>query len=242
MGSAGFSPGSGARDEPLRRQHLLRRARAVGRLDADHRRGDGHPQSRRRDREGAAEDQHPAHPPPSRPHPGPDVLRPLLPLRVPDHDLGPLLAGGLAGGADRALHLRPALPRRGSRAAVRRQLPRYAGDRVGDRPGEDPCRGRHPPRAHAGLSGHRRRHLADLHLGSRARARRRPRDPRARVDLWIRPRSRRRSADPRLPVHGQRVPRARRLGPLEAHRHPHLRAPGRGPAPDAVPPRPAALR
>ena len=50
-----------------------------------------------------------------------------------------------------ALHLGAALPGRGPRASLRRQLPRYPGDRVGDRPGQDPRRGGHPPRAHPRL-------------------------------------------------------------------------------------------
>ena len=53
---------------------------------------------------------------------------------------------------------------------------------------------------------------------------------------------RRRPADPRLPVHRRGVPRPRRLGPLPAQRHPHLRPPGRGPQAAALPPRPAPLR
>ena len=40
------------------------------------------------------------------------------------------------------------------------QLPRYPRDRVGDRSGQDPRRGGHPPRAHPRLPDHRRRHHA----------------------------------------------------------------------------------
>ena len=242
MGCAGFSPGSGARDEPLRRQHLLRRARAVGRLDADHRRGDGHPQPRRRDREGAAEDQHPAHPPPSRPHPGADVLRPCFRSESQITIWGP-------SSPEASLEERIARYISAPLSPVEvRELPCDVNFR--DTPATEweigPAKIRAEAVTHRGPTlGYRvtdgdtsLTYISDHEPG----ARRRPRDPRARVDLWIRPRSRRRSADPRLPVHGQRVPRARRLGPLEAHRHPHLRAPGRGPAPDALPPRPAALR
>ena len=60
---------------------------------------------------------HPAHPPAPRPHPGADVLPALLPRRVGDHDLGAVLARGIARGPDRPLHLRPALAGRGPRAA-----------------------------------------------------------------------------------------------------------------------------
>ena len=115
-------------------------------------------------------------------------------------------------------------------------------DRVGPRSGQDPRRGRHPPRPDARLPDHRRPDHPHLHLGSRARARRAAREPRARVDLRLRPRPGRRPADPRLPVHGRGVPRARRLGPLAPHRHPHLRAAGRGAAAADVPSRPAPLR
>ena len=83
MGSSGFNPRSGAGDESLRRQHLLRRAGALRRVHLDHRRGNRHPQPRGRHRGQAPEDPHPAHPPPPRPHPGADVLRPLLPSRIP---------------------------------------------------------------------------------------------------------------------------------------------------------------
>ena len=81
-----------------------------------------------------------------------------------------------------------------------------------------------------------------LHPRPRAGPRRAARDAGARVDLRLRPRPGRRPADPRLPVHRRGVPRPRRLGPLAAHRHPHLRPPGRGQAAAALPPRPAALR
>ena len=93
--------------------------------------------------------------------------------------------------------------------------------------GDDPRRGGHPPRADARLPDHRRRDDARLHPRPRAGPRGAARRPRARVDLGLRPRPRRRPADPRLPVHGRRVPRPRRLGPLRAVRHAHIRQTGR---------------
>ena len=143
---------------------------------------------------------------------------------------------------DRPLHLGPAVAGRGPRAALRGRLPRHARERVGARRGDDPRRGGHPPRPDARLPDHRRRHDPRLHPRPRAGARRAARRPRAGVDLGLRPRPRRRPADPRLPVHRRRVPRARRLGPLGALRHAHLRPPRRRPAAAALPPRPAALR
>ena len=220
----------------------MRGARALGRLDADRRRRHGHPWAGRRDRSRGAARQHPAHPPPPRPHPGPDVLRALLPAGLLDHDLGTRLARGIARGPHRPLHLGPPLPRRGQGAALRRLLPRHARQRVGDRPGQDPCRVRHPPRPDPRVQDHRRRHLARLHLRPRAGPGRAARVPRARVDLGPRARLRGRPADPRLPVHRRGVPRPRRLGPLPPHRRPHLRAPRGGPQIDALPPRPPPLR
>ena len=193
-------------------------------------------------RQEAAEDQHPAHPPAPGPHPGPDVLRALLPLGVRDHDLGPLLARGLPRGADLALHLGPPLPRRGPRAALRGQLQGHPAHRVGARPGQDPRRGRHPSRADPRLPDHRRPHHPHLHLRPRARARSAAGVARAGVDLGLRPRPRHRPSDPRLPVHGRGVPGPRRLGSLAAHRHTHLRPPRRGSAALDVPSRSAALR
>ena len=191
MGSAGIGSGAGSGDEPLRRQHLLRRARALGRLDADHRRRHRHPQPRRRHRPAAAEDQHPAHPPPPRPHPGADVLRPLLPLRDRDHDLGPVLARGLARGADRPLHLGPALarsrsasfpatstsatPRRASgssgRATIRAEAVTHRGPTLGYRITDGDTT----------LT-----YISDHEPGAGRAAR----EPRARVDLRLRPRPR----------------------------------------------------
>ena len=116
LGSARLGAGAGAADEPLRRQHLLRPADPRQRRGADPRRGHRDPQPRPRPERRAA-DPHPAHPPAPRPHPGADVLPALLPGRVGDHDLGAVLARGLARGPDRALHLGPALAGRGPRAA-----------------------------------------------------------------------------------------------------------------------------
>ena len=92
-----------------------------------------------------------------------------------------------------------------------------------------------------GLPHHRRPDHPELHLRPRARAGRPAGLAGAGVDLGLRPRQERRPADPRLPVHGRGVPRPRRLGPLAAHRHAHLRPSRRGPAAPDVPPRPAAL-
>ena len=71
-------------------------------------------------------DPHPAHPPAPRPHPGADVLPALLPRRLRDHDLGPVVARGLARGPDRPLHLGAAVAGRGPRAAVLGLVPRHA--------------------------------------------------------------------------------------------------------------------
>ena len=127
-------------------------------LDARQRRG---PDPRRRHRDPhprprpghGAEGQHPAHPPAPRPHPGPDVLPALLPLRRGDHDLGAGLAGGLARGPGRPLHLRSAVAGRGARAALLGLLSRHAAERVADRLGDDPHRGGEPPRARPSASG-----------------------------------------------------------------------------------------
>src|SRR6185312_11319215 len=145
----------------------------------------------------AAPPPHPPHPPPPRPHPGPRLLRPRLPAADRAGDLGALLAGGLAAGPDRPLHLRPALAGRGPRAALRRLLPPLPGGRVGDRPGPDPRRLGHPPRPDPRLPDRRRRLLARLHPRPRAGARRRPPPPARGVDLRLRAGPRRDAADPR---------------------------------------------
>ncbi len=175
----------------------------VERRGPDPRRGHRDPHARPRPGH-RAEGQHPAHPPAPRPHPGPDVLPALLPLRRGDHDLGARLAGGLAGGPGRPLHLRSAVAGRGARAALLGLLSRHAAERVADRLGDDPHGGGQPPRADAWLPDHRRRDDALLHPRPRARARREPRRPGAGVDLRLRPGSRRRPPDPRLPVHRRR--------------------------------------
>ena len=193
LGRARLGSRPRARDEPLRRQHLLRPADAVRRRDPDPRRRNRHPRARdspfRRD----AEHQHPAHPPPPRPHPGADVLPAVLQDRLADHDLGAILARGLARAPCRALHLGAAVPGRGARASLRRLVPRHAGERVGDRLGADQGRVGHAPRADARVPDHRgRRHLC-LHPRPRAGPGRAARQRRAGVDLGLRPGPRRRS-------------------------------------------------
>ena len=97
-----------------------------------------------------------------------------------DHDLGPGLAGGVARGPGRALHLCPALPGRGARAAVLGLLPRHRAHRVADRLGDDPSRGRHSSRADAWLSDRRRGHHGLLHPRPRAGPRGPAGEPRRR--------------------------------------------------------------
>ena len=84
------------RDEPLRRQHLLRRRYPLRRNADGARCGHRDPQPRPGAGRRAYPGEHPAHPPAPRPHPGPDLLRPLLPPADRDRDLGPGLARGLA--------------------------------------------------------------------------------------------------------------------------------------------------
>ncbi len=144
-------------------------------------------------------------------------------------DLGAVLAGGVARGPDRALHLGPALAGRGPRAALLGLVSRHARERMGARRRDDPRRGGHPPRSDARLPDHRRRDDARLHPRPRAGSRRAAGRPRAGMDLGLRPRPRRRPADPRLPVHRRGVPRAHRLGSFRALGHAHVRSPSRGP-------------
>ena len=167
LGGARFGPIAGAAHEPLRRQHLLRAADALERRRAHPRRGhrDPHPRARPLARQAHP---HPAHPPASRPHPGADVLPALLPRRLRDHDLGPVVARGFAREPHRALHLGSAVAGRGPRAAVLGCLPRHAGQRMGARGSDDPRRGDHAPRPDARLPHHRRRH--DARLSARPRA------------------------------------------------------------------------
>ena len=146
-------------------------------------------------------------------------------------------------GADRPLHLGPALAGRGSRAALRRLLPRCAGERV-DRsaarrsaPRPSPIADRRsatgsptatrPSATSPTTSPALGADLAELERG---------------VDLRLQPRPRRRPADPRLPVHRRGVPGPRGLGPLPDQRDAHLRQAGRGEADAALPPRPAPHR
>ena len=242
LGGPRVDPLPGAGDDPLRRQHLLRRRHPLRRLDAGARRRHGHPQPRPGARRRAGAAAHPPHPPPPRPHPGPRLLRPRLPAPDRAGDLGPGLARGLAARPHRPLHLGAALAGRGARAALRRLLPPLPGGRVGDRPGADPRRLGHPPRPDPRLPDRRRRLLARLHPRPRAGARRRPRGARRGLDLRLRARPRRLAADPRRPVLRRRVPRPPRLGPLGARPHARLRPPHRRRAHRPLPPRPAPLR
>ena len=187
-GTRGLDPGPGAGNDPLRRQHLLRRRHPLRRLDAGARRRHRHPLPRPRPARRADAAPHPPHPPPPRPHPGPRLLRPRLPPADRDRDLGAGLARGLAARPHRPLHLGPALAGRGARAALRRLLPPLPGERVGDRLGPDPRRLGLPPRPDARLPDRRRRLLARLHPRPRAGARRRPRRARGGLDLRLRPR------------------------------------------------------
>ena len=123
LGNARLDPRPRAGDDPLRRQHLLRRRHPLRRLAAGARRRHRHPQPRPRARRRADPAAHPPHPPAPRPHPGPRLLRPRLPPADRDRDLGPGLARGLAARPHRPLHLRAALAGRGPRAALRRLLP-----------------------------------------------------------------------------------------------------------------------
>ena len=59
---------------------------------------------------------HPSHPPASRPHPGPDVLRPVLRPPIRDHGLGPAGGRARAAQAARPLHLEPTVTDRDQRA------------------------------------------------------------------------------------------------------------------------------
>jgi len=54
-GARGSVPAPGPENESLRREHVVRRARALGRLHPDHRRRHGHPQPRGRNRQAAAQ-------------------------------------------------------------------------------------------------------------------------------------------------------------------------------------------
>ncbi len=99
---------------------------------------------------------HPAHPPAPRPHPGARLLRARLPAPDRAGDLGAGLPGGLAARPDRPLRLRPALPGRGPRTALRRLLPPLPGGRVGDRLGARYGPPRSPTAARRSATGSRR--------------------------------------------------------------------------------------
>ena len=174
-------------------------------------------------------DPHPAHPPAPRPHPGADVLPALLPGRVGDHDLGPVLARGLARGPDRPLHLGAALAGRGPRAALLGLLPRHARRASG--------------RSAARRSAPRRSPTAGRRsaTGSPTATRRSPTSPttsrRSAAPLdglepeWISGFDLARDAD--LLIHDcqytdEEYPEHVGWGHSAAHRHAHLRPPGRG--------------
>ena len=204
----------------------MRAGHASATARTDPRRGHRHPHARAR-ADGRAQGRDPAHPPAPRPHPGPDVLPALLPLRRRDHDLGP--ASPEASLEDRvARYISAPL----SPVEVR-ELPCSVAFR--DAPATEWQIGDVPIRAeavtHRGPTlGYR---ITDgdttlCYIPDHEPALGAPLDAaRERVDLGLRPRPRRRPPDPRLPVHGRRVPGARRLGPLGALRHAHLRRPRR---------------
>ena len=100
-----------AGDGRVRRQHLLRPARARGRHPGRARRGHGHPAARTRARAAAAAaDPHRPDPPAPRPPRGPRLLRAALGAGPRDPRLGAVLAGGHPGGADREVPVAAALP------------------------------------------------------------------------------------------------------------------------------------
>ena len=175
LGHARLGPLPRPGDDPLRRQHLLRRRHPLRRLAARPRRRHRDPQPRPGAAGRADPAPHPPHPPPPRPHPGPGLLRAAVPPADRDRDLGPGLARGQPARPDRPLHLGAALPGRGARAALRRLLPHLPGaSGRSARPGSPPPRS--PTAARRSATGSRTRgSLARLHPRPRAGARRRPR-------------------------------------------------------------------
>ena len=213
------------------------------RRGADPRRRHRDPHPRARARPGRA-DPHPAHPPAPRPHPGADVLPALLQVRVRDHDLGPVVAGGLARGPDRPLHLGAAVAGRGPRAALLGRLPRRAARASGtwaereSAPRRSPTAG--PTLGYRITDGETTVAYIPDHEPALGRTARRAR---AGLDLGLRPGPRRRPADPRLPVHRRRVPASTSAGgtPGSADTLTFAERVGATPA-AALPPRPAARR
>ena len=110
LGNARLDPLPRAGDDPLRRQHLLRRRHPRRRLAAGARRRHRHPQPRPRARRRADPAPHPPHPPPPRPHPGPRLLRPRLPAADRDRR-----SGGRPRPRPRCATASPATSRRRSR-------------------------------------------------------------------------------------------------------------------------------
>ena len=230
-GARGSVPAPGPGDEPLRRQHLLRRARALGRLDADPRRRHRHPRPRRRHRRRSC--------------PKVNILLTHLHL---DHIQGLMFFAPCFRAEPRSRSGGPSSPE----ASLEERIARYISAPLSpvevrelpcdvsflDTPATEweigPARIRAESVTHRGPTlGYRitdgdttLAYISDHEPGPRRPAR----DARGRVDLGLRPRPRRRPADPRLPVHRRGVPRPRRLGPLAADRHPHLRPPGRAPS------------
>ena len=229
-------------NDPLRRQHLLRRRHPRRRLAPRPRRRHRDPRPRPRPRRRTDPHPHPPHPPAPGPHPGPRLLRAALPQPDRGRDLGTGLPRGEPARPDRPLHLGAALAGRGARAALRRQLPRLPGD-VGDRLGDDHRRLGRPPRPDARLPDRGRGLLARLHPRPRAGARRRSGDARARVDL--RPRARRgrrpaRSTTASTPTTS--TPTHLGWGHSALSHALDLRGARRGAADAALPPRPDPLR
>ena len=191
----------------------------------------------------AAEDPHPAHPPAPRPHPGADVLRSLLPLGDRDHDLGPVVPRGIARGADLALHLRAALPRRGPRASLRGELPRHP-----RRPSGRSVRPRSAPRRSPTAA---RRSATGSPTATTTLTYISDHEPGLGAPLeilepeWISGYDLARDAD--LLIHDcqytdEEYPEHVGWGHSRLTDTLHVRAAGRGAAAAAVPPRPAALR
>ena len=214
-GARGSVPAPGPRDEPLRRQHLVRAGDARQRRAADPRRRDGDPDARARPRREA------------------ERINILLTHLHLDHIQGlmffpPCFRVGVRdhrSGARRRRRRRwrtgsPATSRRRSRRSRSASCPARSPSAT-PRPasGSSAARGSAPRRSPTAgrRSGYRitdGETTSGLHPRPRAGAGRAARRARPGVDLGLRPRPRRRPADPRLPVRRRRVPAARRLGPL----------------------------
>ena len=169
---------------------------------------------------------------------------PVLPTAVGDRGLGPGLAGGVAAGPHRALHLGAAVAGRGARAAVLGLVPGGARDRVGDRAGAGSAPPRSPTAGRRSATGSPTATTSSATSPTTSR--------RSGTDLS---RAATRSGSPAttwrsgasLLIHDcqysdDEYPDHLGWGHCGAGRRAHVRAARRGRAPAAVPPRPAALR